>query len=87
MRTTALAKLVLVAAALGGALYLFLGSRMGGGAASLDQNRSGPAAPASVEGAHAADRTSAHLSSSSDSALKFRFGFLEFEDGPDARPE
>jgi hypothetical protein len=73
---------------LGGALmYYSFGSHMDGVAAPLDQNRGNPAAPEKVEGAHAAGLNGAHLSSSSDSGTKFRFGFLEFEDDRDAQAE
>jgi hypothetical protein len=89
MSGTALAKLLLVASMLAGALiYPILGSRRV--AAPLDEHRGGPAVrvfvQASVENARtAADPGNAGPASPALSGARFRFGYLEFEDDPDAR--
>lgn len=89
MNTTALAKLALVAAMLAGKLIcLFFGSLWAGSPLPLDRNRGGPAVPASVEGAHAAaNPNSARPPSPGVSEVRFRFGFLEFENDPHAPAE
>jgi len=90
MKAKTLSKWVLVAAMLSaGLIHLFLGSQVRGLAAPLDHIRGAPVVkaivPASVEITRAAaSPSSAHPASPGESGTKFRFGFLEFEDDPDA---
>ena len=80
MNTTTLSNWILVAAVIGaGLIQLLLGPDLPGVAASLDQIRGGRAVnvalPAGVEIARVP---------SGESGARFRFGFLEFEDDPEA---
>lgn len=83
MNATTLSKWILVAAVPGAGLILLLwGPDLPSGAASLDQIRGSPtvnvAVPAMVEIARAPP---------GESGARFRFGFLEFEDDPEATAE
>lgn len=88
MNATMLSKWILVAAMSGsGLIYLPLGSYLPGGAAPLDQIRASPAVEAIVPARLETTGTgpsSARPSFPAESGTKFRFGFLEFEDDPDA---
>ena len=80
MNATTLSKWILVAAVIGaGLIQLLLGPGLLGVATSLDQIRGGRAVnvalPASVEIAR---------EPSGEPGARFRFGFLEFEDDPEA---
>ena len=80
MNATTLSKLILVAAVVGaGLIQLLSGPDLPRVAASLDQIRGGRAVkvalPASVEIARVPP---------GESGARFRFGFLEFEDDPEA---
>ena len=90
MKAMTLSKWVLVAAMpSAGLIHLFLGSQVRGVAAPLDHIRGTPVVnailPASVEITRAAaSPSSSDPASLGESGTKFRFGFLEFEDDPDA---
>jgi hypothetical protein len=79
----------LAVAIIGGGLAYTVASRVRGSAAPIEHIRSTPVVkvivPASVENAHTAGPRSA--SSPTLSGAKSRFGFLEFEDDPDAPAE
>ena len=79
MNATTLSKWVLVAMIGAGLSYLILGSHVRGVAAQI---RDSPAATVNVEASVEMARAP-----TGGAGTKFRFGFLEFEDGPDASTE
>jgi hypothetical protein len=80
MNATTLSKWLLVAATVGAGLsHLILGSHVRGGAASLDQVRASPAAEVNV-----LVRVEIARAPPGETGARFRFGFLEFDDDPDA---
>ena len=93
IHATTLSRWILAVAIIDGALaYLTVASRVRGSAAPIEHVRSTPVVkvivPASVENAHTAvGPRSARPSSPTLSGAKSRFGFLEFEDDPDAPAE
>jgi hypothetical protein len=93
IHATTLSRWILAVAIIGGGLaYLIVASRVRGSAAPIEHIRSTPVVkvivPASVENAHTAvGPRSARPSSPTLSGAKSRFGFLEFEDDPDAPAE
>jgi len=93
MSATALSKSVLVAAVIGAGLsYLIVGSHVRGIPAPIEPIRASLAAEAIVSASVDVERAAVGLSSarpspSGELGTKFRFGFLEFEDHPDASAE
>jgi len=92
IHATTLSRWILAVAIIGGGLaYLTVASRVRGSAAPIEHIRSTPVVkvivPASVENAHTAGTRSARPSSPTLSGAKSQFGFLEFEDDPDAPAE
>lgn len=81
--------LILAAAIIGaGLIHLAVASHVRGAAPPIEQIRSIRVAPASVEGARlVAAPTTGSPPSSVVPVVRFRFGFLEFEDDPDASAE
>jgi hypothetical protein len=90
MRTTTVPTWMLTAAAIAAGLaYLTVASHNHGAAARIEQSRRPPIAkgivPADVEHVHLPARTdSPQPLPPALSGVSFRFGFLEFEDDPDA---
>jgi hypothetical protein len=91
IHATTLSRWILAVAIIGGGLAYTVASRVRGSAAPIEHIRSTPVVkvivPASVENAHTAGTRSARPSSPTLSGAKSRFGFLEFEDDPDAPAE
>jgi hypothetical protein len=93
IQAATLSKWIFAAVIIGAGLaYLTVASHLRGAAASIEQVRSPPIVkvivPASVEGVQtAAVPSSARSYSVGEPGSKFRFGFLEFEDDPDALAE
>ena len=79
---------ILAVAIIGGGLAYTVASRVRGSAAPIEHIRSTPVVkvivPASVENAHTAVGPRSARPSSPTLSGKSRFGFLEFEDDPDA---
>jgi len=92
IHATTLSRWILAVAIIGGGLAYTVASRVLGSAAPIEHIRSTPVVkvivPASVENAHTAvGPRSARPSSPTLSGAESRFGFLEFEDDPDAPAE
>lgn len=89
VHATTRSKWMFAAAIIGaGSVSLAVASHGRGAAAPIEQIRSIRVVPANVEVAHpAAAPNSASLPSAGISVVRFRFGFLEFEDDPDASAE
>ena len=86
IHSASVSKWMLAALIIGaGLVCLTVASQVRGAVVPIEQIRSTGVVPASVEGAHpVAAPARASLPLPGVSVVRFRFGFLEFEDDPDA---